>query len=760
MTPKFVKSERHWMILLLFVTLALASCQRSPETRSASHIEAGKRFLQKNDAARALLQFRNAVQLTPKSPDAHYQLGRAYLASDDLAKGVDSLRKALEINPRHAESQLLFSKLLASADDPALLKDAQQRLQELLQSSPENSDAVHTLGLTELKLGEPADAVRHLERALAMAPRDLTYAVTLAQVKIQQKDWKGAEEILSKACQAAPQSADAAVLLGRFYASQQSFPKALEQFQRALSLDSKSAPALLNLAAMQMQTGRKQDAEENYKKLSTLPFKLTQSAYGLFLFQEGRRDEAIREMQRLTEQDPEDREARTRLIAAYQASDRVPEARKVLSEALKNNPKDLDALLQRGELALNTGNLGDAETDLNRVLKLKPESAQVHYALSRLYKARGTVLTHRQELNEVLRLNPTLLLVRLELAQSLVAGNAAKAALELLNDAPESQQNLLPMIERRNWALLGTGDLVRARQGVEQGMAISRTPDLVLQDAILKMASQRYAEARQMAKEALAMSPGDTRILRILMGSYAAQNQIPAGIAEVKTHVAKYSKSPELQYFLGNLLMETGDQVQARKAFTTAVALNPKFAPADLELARINLKQANWTDARQQLAGILSSNGENPQARLWLGMLEESVGNHDAALVAFRKAAEAQPDNAIALNNLAYLLATHAGNTDEALKYAQKAQELAPDNPDMQDTLGWVLYQRGLYENAVTQLQAAANRGGSARQYYHLAMACLKAGQHQRGHTILQTALKKDPTLPEAREAKVMFGLQ
>jgi tetratricopeptide (TPR) repeat protein len=721
-------------------------------------VAAGKRFLDKNDPPRALLQFRNAAKLTPNNAEVHYQMARAFLDYNDILRGVASLRKAIEIDPKHAGAQLLLAKLYASADDPSLLRENQQRLQELLQSGSGNSDTVHTLGLTELRLGSPTDAIRHLEQAMAMAPQNLSYAVTLAQAKIQEKDWSGAEAVFKKACESSPKSPEAQILLGRFYAFQNNYPKAIDQFQKALLIDGKNAPALFNLAAAQLQSGMKAESELNYKKLSLLPYKPTEAMYALFLYEQGRRDEAIVELRRLAARDPDDREARTRLVAAYQTTNRYSEALKVLNDALKSNPKDLDALLQRGEIALNAGNLSDAELDLNRVLHLKQDSAQVHYAMSKLYKARGNILTQRQELNEVLRLNQTLLAVRLELAQSLISGNSSKAALEILDGTPDSQKNLLPTIEQRNWAYIGVGDAARARQGVDQGLAIGRTPDLLLQDAMLKIVTKRQADARQAVNEALQLAPGDTRALRLLVGSYAAQQQVSTGIAEVRAYAAKFPKSSEVQFFLGNLLLETGDKAGAQKAFSTAVSLNPQNLPAEMELARINLTDANWTDARQQLSTILTNKGDNPQARLWLGMLEESVGNHDAALIQFRKAVDSQPNDAIALNNLAYLLAEHAGKPDEALKYAEKAQEISPDNPDVQDTLGWVLYHKGLYDNAVTQLQAAASKGGSARQHYHLAMACLKAGQAQRARTVLQTALKKDPNLPEARIAKAMFG--
>jgi tetratricopeptide (TPR) repeat protein len=735
--------------------VSVSGCSASPEVKSAKHVAAGMKLMQKNELSRAILEFRNAVQITPKDPEAQYQLSLAYLAAGDLGRGVNNLRRTLELNPKHAGAELRLAQLMGGTDDPQTLKEAERRLQALLQDSPENPDALQSLAMTELKLGAAESAMQHLQQAVAAAPRQITLAVTLAEAKMRENDFQGAEEVLKKACENSPKSADAFAVLGRFYVLQKRYAEAEKSLQYALTLQANHEWSLMTLGVLYNATGRKQEAEQNFKKLADLPNSALKPLYGSFLFEQGRRDEALKEFERLAQKDPADRTARTRLVAAYRATNRVADAQKVLSNALKKNPKDLDALLQQGELYLGAGKYAEAEGDLNRVVHLKPDSPEVHYAAATLNRARGKSLIERQELSEALRLNPAFLPARLDLAKSMM-GKDFKGALNLLDQAPGEQKNTVAVIEQRNWVLMGMHQWTEARTGVDRGLSSDRTPGLLVQDGALKSLEKRYDGARESFHEAMAKAPEDLLVLRFLVQSYADQKQMPAAVKEIQEHAAKHPKSAAVQYFLGTILMANGDFAKAREALVSAKAANPDFTPADLSLAQIDLKQSNWTVARQELTAILAK-GENPMARLWLGMLEETVGNHVAAIEAFRKVVEDEPNNTTALNNLAAVLGENPGQVDEALKYAQKAKELNPGSAPIDHALGWILYQKGMYPMAIKYLETANTREPTARLKYHLAMAYLKAGQKERGRSVFEGAIRLDPTLPEGKTAAQLF---
>jgi tetratricopeptide (TPR) repeat protein len=128
-----------------------------------------------------------------------------------------------------------------------------------------------------------------------------------------------------------------------------------------------------------------------------------------------------------------------------------------------------------------------------------------------------------------------------------------------------------------------------------------------------------------------------------------------------------------------------------------------------------------------------------------LGDLETGAGNRAAALGHYRAVVEKDGSNAVALNNLAYQLAKD--DPDAALTYAQRAVERLPDTAEVQDTLGWIYYRKGLYTMATSHLAKAVAYAATPLRKYHLGLAKLKNGDREQGQRLLQAALEADPTL-------------
>jgi len=525
-------------------------------------------------------------------------------------------------------------------------------------------------------------------------------------------------------------------------------------FQKAVELTSSSqgGRALMDLGRVQNASGKTDDAEKTFRKLSLFPDAEYKPVHATFLWQQGKTDLAIAEFMALAKKDPKNRDARTRLIAAYLQLDKSSEAERILTEALKKNQRDADALLQRSEVYLGEGNVGKAQADVMEVLRFKPDDAAAHYLFAKALHALGAEFQRRQELSESLRLNPSLLRVRIELAEALIEARSSKIALDVLDAAPPDQKHLLPILAMRNWALISSGDAGGARKGIDEALAQSKAPEFMFQDGILKLNQRNMTGARVALEEVLQKSPGDQRAVQALADSYFAEKKYAAGIAKIKEHVAKQPNSTLLQAYLGQILLIDGDNAGARAAFLAAKKTNPSFQPADVGLAMLDARENKLDSARQILHGLMDGPKPNSLAAVRLGGIELSAQNYPAAIAAFRKAVDLRPNDWVPANELARCLDT-VGQPDEALKYAQKAKELAPGSPYTVDALGWALYNKGMYSAAIKELDSLS-KGQLPEARYHLAMAYFQAGDVASGRATLITALKMDPQNPAAKLAE------
>jgi tetratricopeptide (TPR) repeat protein len=741
------------------LTVTFQGCARSPEARRDKYLARGKEQVKQKNYSRAILEFRNAAKAMPKDPEPYYQLGMAASAAGDLRTAILSYRKALDLDPKHAGAQLKLAQIMARTSEEVWLKEAETRLKTLGDSSSANPEVLNTIAFTQLKLGKIGSAVQNLEDVLAKYPGDLTSSVLLARAKLLQNDAKGAEDVLKQARDTAPKSPDRHIILGEFYLARNRMAEAEAEFRSALTIEPDNGPALMNLARMQNMAGHKQEAESTLKHLASTGGSY-KSVYARYLFEEGRRDEAVREFERLARDNRDDRVIRTELVTAYWHVNRLDDARKVLDAALKANSKDQDALLQRAELLISAGKYTQAEEDMAYVLRLSPNSAEAHYILAKAKQARGSDLTYRQELNEALRLNPHLLTVRLELANDLTDHKEARAAINLLDAAPETQRTLTPLVVQRNWALWSAGELAEMRKGVDTGLSRERSMDLLLQDSLLKFKAGNPTAARAILEEALNLDATDVRALAMLSQTYLAQKQTGVALEKVKEYAAREPKSAPIREFLGVLLLATGDRQQARIAFESAKSVDPNYVRADLSLAQLDLADGKLEDAHKRLESAVAADGSNTLTRLWLANVLALKRDNKAALDQCRQVVEKDPNNPQALNNYAFLLAEYGNQPTEALKYAQKAQELKPDNAEYRDTLGWILYREGLYPLAVTELERAVSSSKDPNPIwrYHLAMAYGKAGKAAQGRTSFEAALKANPNLPEAKLAQSVLN--
>jgi tetratricopeptide (TPR) repeat protein len=126
-------------------------------------------------------------------------------------------------------------------------------------------------------------------------------------------------------------------------------------------------------------------------------------------------------------------------------------------------------------------------------------------------------------------------------------------------------------------------------------------------------------------------------------------------------------------------------------------------------------------------------------------VVHERRGDIAAAERDLRTIIRRDPDNATALNALGYTLANRTDRFAEARALIEKALRLSPNEPAILDSLGWVLYRQGEYEQALQYLTRAYAAFPDPEVAAHLGEVMWVSGNTAGAMNIWRGALLKDP---------------
>ena len=90
---------------ILLVVLLFSQCSSKEEKRDA-FVKKGTALLQQGETKKAILEFRNALQLDPNYAEGYFHLGTALLKDGDIRGGFSGFAKALELDENYDAARL------------------------------------------------------------------------------------------------------------------------------------------------------------------------------------------------------------------------------------------------------------------------------------------------------------------------------------------------------------------------------------------------------------------------------------------------------------------------------------------------------------------------------------------------------------------------------------------------------------------------------------------------------------------------------
>jgi len=565
----------------------------------------------------------------------------------------------------------MYEELVAIYGRPEYANKAIDEYRLAIESDP-NSEYLNS-GLAELyaKTGRIRDAVLEAQEIIKRDPNNLEARKLLGRIYLRSlgdlQQGTQSQEILKRAIEQyeaivriAPKNVEDHVLLGRLYRLNNELLKAENEFKTAVGLEPGSEEALTTLAYLYNEEGDSARAAEVLKNVpeGSRTGKLY-SALGYTYEQQKDYKKSVAAYKKAVESDRDNLDAVRGLAQNLLNDNQTDGALEQFKTIVEADPHDVQSLMRIAEIQRRNGKFDDALATLKKAEAEVQDSLEVPYNMAVIYQAQGKFDEAIQILNNLLQKSE-----KPEASYTPGDRNNRAVFLERLGTIyRDTGKTQLAVDTFKKMLTLGDDNVTR---GYQQLIDTHRE-------------AKQWKEATAVAQEAVVNVPKDRNLKMVLAGQMADTGQVDQGLALLK-----------------GLLKGTAED---REVY--------------ISLAQVYSRLKKWPEAEEALAKaeqLSNKPEEKDYVSFVAGSVYERQKKYDKAEEMFKRVLAGDPNNAVTLNYLGYMLADRGVRLDEALGYVKKAIQLDPHNGAYLDSLGWAYFKLGNYELAEEALRQAVDR--------------------------------------------------
>ncbi|WP_138379644.1 XrtA/PEP-CTERM system TPR-repeat protein PrsT [Luteithermobacter gelatinilyticus] len=468
-----------------------------------------------------------------------------------------------------------------------------------------------------------------------------------AQEYLKKGDLEAAIIQMKNAVRADPDNASIRQDLGNLYIRRGDALSAEKELSRALKLGGANDALVLDLAKAYLMQ-RKYDEVLSLVKLDEIGERYQGDAHLIIgNAYQGLNDleSALRYYEKGEEIKGRNDQIAVGIAQIYNIQKEYEKAEAKVDQALELNPKNVQALLLKGELIHRLQGPQHSLEYFENALQYAPNNvtaqikkAGVLFDLKRDEEALG-------QLDETLKLSP-----RHPLANYLAA----------------------IIYARRNSPDKATEFLDRG------GSTLDKFPPALMLRGVINYSGGNYAQAIYYLNRLIDMRPGHIMGRRLLGAALIRQNDPEQGI-KILEPLVDANKADSVAYaLLGSAYMKLGQYEEGTRYYEKAVEAKPGESRLQTQLALSRLAVGDTSSAEAQLNEILANDPEASQAAVFLVLIALREGNYAKALEDAKRLSRQRPENPVGYNLQGTALAG-LGKIEDAKKMFNKALEIKPD---------------------------------------------------------------------------------
>ncbi len=428
----------------------------------------------------------------------------------------------------------------------------------------------------------------------------------------------------------------------------------------------------------------------------------------------GKTEDALKHLDKLLNTNtPQDKEKLFEMLAATLKGEPDQNQTLLSVQQLSNKyPKDPYLSITVAELEYQNKQYNQALQTIDKTLQAKPSWQRAFILKAKTLFALGQLKAADKQFKQIFENDPNNIQPRITYARSLLTTGNIDAALEQLREiitvAPDNHEIILYTIP-----LLISSEKYDVAEDYINAL---EEKNIALDSVLFYKATLRQAQGKNIEAQ-----------------KYYEQIQSGQNFLEAKFRLAQILADE------GNLKKARDSLLELREKYP-----NHKTQSLLMEAGLLRDKKM-YQDALNLMNESLAKDPNNDQLLYNRAMLAVDTKNIELAEKDLRKVIELAPDHAHAYNALGYTLADMTNRYDEAKELIEKAYALLPNDVAIIDSMGWVLYKLGQYDNAKKYLLQALKLRKDPEIASHMGQLLIAIGKKKEAKEFLLRALDQFP---------------